>query len=522
MASLAFPALRSFPVALKRWLLAGACFTMVSVGDFSPLSSPTSASWLPGFQVSGAQGAEFPGSFSSLVEKVVPAVVNISVTQAKREAKADDRLPDGFPVFPPGSPFDEFFKQFRNRGDGEDNPRRPRGRALGSGFVIDPNGFIVTNSHVVEDASEITVTLRDGTDYKAKLIGRDERTDLAVIKINANKPLSFVEFGDSENAKVGDWVVAIGNPFGIGTTVTAGIISARGRDIGSGPYDDFLQIDAPINHGNSGGPTFTLDGKVIGINTAIYSPTGGSVGIGFAIPTTLARPVIDQLKGKGRVERGWLGLTIQPVSAEIAESLGLDKASGALISEVSPEGPSAKAGLQSRDVVLSVGGKDVATSRDLSRMIADLPVGSTQNLRIWRDGKAINLKVTLGALPDQLVASANPRGTDNESPNNPNSAVDPKDVLGLKLSRLDEATRQRLDLGNDVEGVVVTDVDEEITGERLQPGDIILTVGKNSVKSARDVANGLAEAGRSGQKSILLRINRRGNEVFVAIPAKAG
>ncbi|HUK57843.1 MAG TPA: Do family serine endopeptidase, partial [Stellaceae bacterium] len=344
-------------------------------------------------------------SFGPLVKEVMPAVVNISVqmkgdgmVSENQEQGQDQAGPgDNGPMqqFPP-SPFDQFLRRFFQQGPNgvpmmPQGPGRMERMALGSGFIIDPSGYIVTNNHVVENADKVTVVFQDGTKHPAKIIGRDEKTDLALIKIDAPKPLPYVEWGDSNGSHVGDWVLAVGNPFGLGGTVSTGIISARGRDIHEGPYDDFLQIDASINRGNSGGPTFNLQGRVIGINTAIYSPNGGSVGIGFAIPSSLAKPVIEQLKEHGKVERGWLGVQIQEVTPELAKSLGLPKAEGALVADVTAGGPAQKVGIKQGDVILSYDGHDIAKLRDLPLSVAETPVGETAKVEIWRDGKEQNL-----------------------------------------------------------------------------------------------------------------------------------
>jgi serine protease Do len=319
--------------------------------------------------VTGAMAAAPPGSFADLVEKALPAVVNISTTQtAKRESSPQH------PQFPPGSPFEEFFKEFFYRQQGQD--RAPRQvTSLGSGFVSDASGIIVTNNHVIADAVEIVVRFQDDTSLPAKLIGRDEKTDIAVLKVETDKPLAFLPLGDSEKLRVGDWVVAIGNPFGLGGTVTAGIVSAQKRDIRSGPYDDFIQTDAAINKGNSGGPLVDVDGAVIGINTAIYSPSGGSVGIGFSVPIALAKPVIEQLRKFGETRRGWLGVHIQNVSEEIADSLSLKEVHGALVANVTENGPAQAAGIQAGDVILSFNGQTIDRMRSLPRIVAETPVG---------------------------------------------------------------------------------------------------------------------------------------------------
>ena len=323
-------------------------------------------------------------------------MVNISTTQI---SKKSDRGPE-IPQFPPGSPFEEFFKDFFDRNRPDSAPRKVT--SLGSGFIIDPSGYIVTNHHVIEDAEEVTVILHDDTNLKAKIIGRDTKTDLALLKVEAKKPLPYVKWGDSEKARVGDWVLAIGNPFGLGGTVTAGIISARKRDINSGPYDSYLQTDASINRGNSGGPMFNLDGEVIGINTAIFSPSGGSIGIGFAIPSAQARTVIDQLRKYGRTRRGWLGVRIQTVTDQIAESLAMGRARGALVAGVTDNGPADKAGIKSGDVIVAFDGQDIDEMRDLPRLVAETAIDKDVKVRVIRGGKPVELSVQVGELPDEI------------------------------------------------------------------------------------------------------------------------
>src|SRR5438552_3680503 len=353
-------------------------------------------------------------SFAPLVKKVSPAVVNISVTQSGASDTTAEEPEQGSPDFR-NSPFDEFLRRFfdQQNPNGQRHlfPQIPGGQAhriaLGSGFIIDPSGYVVTNSHVVGDASKVEVTLQDDNKYPAKIIGRDPKTDIALLKINADKPLPYVSFGDSTAAQVGDWVMAVGNPFGLGGTVTTGIISARGRDIHSGPFDDFLQIDAPINRGNSGGPTFNLEGDVIGVNTAIYSPNGGSVGIGFAVPSNVAKAVATQLKEHGKITRGWLGVQIQEVTPAIAASLGLHGEQGALVAVVTPDSPGARAGLKQGDVILSFNGENVAHLRDLPRLVAAAAPDSHAAMTVWRNGQTLQLRTTIGEFADNdRVAAA--------------------------------------------------------------------------------------------------------------------
>ncbi|MGO1078026.1 DegQ family serine endoprotease [Inquilinus sp. CA228] len=467
----------------------------------------------------GARAAPAPDSFADLAEKLVPAVVNISTTQKVQDGQD---LPE-MPQFPPGSPFDEFFRDFFNRrGQGGERPQRPRNAtALGSGFIVRANGFIVTNYHVIEGAEEITVVLHDNTSLEAKLIGRDDKTDLAVLKVETDKPLPFVDFGDSDVMRVGDWVLAIGNPFGLGGTVTAGIISARSREINAGPYDDFLQTDAAINRGNSGGPMFNMDGQVIGINTAIYSPSGGSVGIGFAIPSSLARGVIDQIIEFGRTKRGWLGVRIQSVTPEIAESLGLQKPEGALVAGVTEGGPAAKAGIESGDVILQFDGKPISESRRLPRVVADTPVDKQTSVTVWRKGARKDLPVTLGELEaaeeSGLLASTTDSQSDSSKPQE-------LDSLGVTLSALTDPLKKQYSLADDQKGVVVTAVTggSPAAEKGLKPGDVIVEVGQTEVAAPADVAKKVTEARDGGRKSVLLLVESGGDLRFVALPVGPG
>ena len=496
---------------MRKTLAALLLGTTVLTGPFLIANPPPAVAAPAVTQVQDA-----PASFADLAAKVTPAVVNISTTQ---EAKAERGAPN-MPNFPPGSPFEEFFRQFQDQfgqgqgPDGDQQDAQPRGKmgSLGSGFIVDPSGYVVTNNHVIDGAQEITVTLQDGTALPATLVGRDAKTDIALLKVKSEKPLPSLEWGDSDSARVGDWVMAVGNPFGLGGTVTKGIVSARGRDIHSGPYDDYLQLDAAINRGNSGGPTFGMDGRIIGINTAIYSPNGGSVGIGFAIPSNLAKEVVAQLKDKGHVERGWLGVKIQEVSPDIAESVGMSQSKGALVAEVTPNSPAAKAGLRQGDVILSYGGKPVDTLRDVTRRVAETKAGDTVNVTVMRHGKETNVAVNIAPLPgEQQMAS-------NEAAPAENSAVET--VKGLKLAPLDKAARARLGLGDEVKGVVVTSVSPKAGDVPVRPGDVIVKVGDHSVTSPADVTKSLTEAEKDGRKAVLLLVNRRGSESFV--PLKLG
>jgi serine protease Do len=456
----------------------------------------------------GAAGPP-PISFAEIVERVAPSVVNIATTKAVRRGETPD-FP--FPEPPPGSPFEDFFREFFDRNQPPDQAPQ-RQSSLGSGFVVDESGYVVTNNHVIAEADEIQVVFGDESTYDAELIGRDQKTDLALLKIVGDKPFPAVTFADSDSVRVGDWIIAIGNPFGLGSTVTAGIVSARSRDIRAGPYDDFLQVDAPINRGNSGGPSFNLDGEVIGINTAIFSPSGGNVGIGFAIPANLALPVIESLKADGRVKRGWLGVRIQTVTDEIAESLGLDDAEGALVASVTPGGPAETAEIEAGDVVLEFDGKAIDRMRGLPRIVAETPIGKAVEVEIWRRGERRAVEVTLGELPEEEELAAL---TESEA-DTPSSAD--IEALGLSVASLNEELRTRFELGPDAKGVVIVDVREGSSGseESLRPGDVIVEVGQEEVNSPPEVSAKVNQARQDEKKSVLLLIDRQGDLRFVAL-----
>jgi serine protease Do len=465
-------------------------------------------------------------SFAPMVKRVLPAVVNISVAM-KNTPVADDEdndqdqgAPDqGQQPFPsvPGSPFDQFLRKFfeqQGRGPMPMPPQTGEHVALGSGFIIDPQGYVVTNNHVVQNAGKVTVILQDGTKHPAKVVGRDGKTDLALLKIDAKEPLPYVQWGDSNALQVGDWVLAVGNPFGLGGTVSSGIISARGRDIHSGPYDDFLQIDAAINRGNSGGPTFNLNGQVIGINTAIYSPNGGSVGIGFAIPSSLAKPVIEQLKEHGKVERGWLGVQVQEVTPEIAKSLGLPKAEGALVAQVTNNTPAEKAGVKQGDVILAYNGHEIAKLRDLPIAVAETPVGEKAKLEVWRDGHEETLEPVIAQMPSEQQLASNNESTGAEK------------EMGVSLSPLTRQWRERLHLGKEVKGVVVTAVapDSPLAELGLERGDVIEDINQHPVTTPEDAAKELAQVQHEpgNEKQIMLLVNRHGINQYVAMTVKSG
>jgi serine protease Do len=453
-----------------------------------------------------------PATFADLAERLLDSVVNISTSQTVAQA---DSIPT--PQVPPGSPFEEFFEEFFNRQGPDRGPRQRRVSSLGSGFVIDPEGIIVTNNHVIADADEIIANFADGSRLPAEVIGRDPQTDVALLRVEPEQPLTAVEFGDSDAIRVGDWVLAIGNPFGLGGTVTAGIVSAQKRDINSGPYDAFIQTDASINRGNSGGPLFDMNGVVVGINTAIISPTGGSIGIGFAIPASIARNVIDQLLEYGETRRGWLGVRIQTVSDEIAESLGLDRARGALVAGVSTEGPGGAAGIETGDVILEFDGRPVPEMRDLPRIVADTQIGKEVEVRVLRRGEEMMMNVVVGRLEDSGQQVAALSGEPEEQP-----AEESVNALGLDLSDLSEALRERFGVPESVEsGAVITEVDPDgpAGDKQIRAGDVIVEVSQERVASAFDVQDQLRRLKERGRNSALLLIaNATGELRFVVVP----
>ncbi|HTZ34674.1 MAG TPA: Do family serine endopeptidase [Stellaceae bacterium] len=449
-------------------------------------------------------------SLAPLVERVSPAVVNVSAqlngdqaASAQQESDLDDGGNESFPA----SPFDQMLRRFF------ENQAHPHEQvvALGSGFVIDPKGDIVTNNHVVGNSDKVTVILQDGSREPAKVVGRDEKTDIALLKINVGHDLPFVDWGNSDASKVGDWVVAVGNPFGLGGTVTAGIVSAIGRNIDEGPYDDFIQIDAPINRGNSGGPTFNLSGQVIGINTAIYSPSGGSVGIGFAIPSNIAKQVVEQLENSGHVTRGWLGVAIQGITPTIEKSLDLKTASGALVSSVTPDSPAAKVGLKPGDVIVGAGGRPIDHPRDLPRVVAAAPIGKPLDLTVRRQGNQMTLSPVIAELKPQEPQQAAAQPEQNQNADGSPTA------LGLELTKLDPTLRRRLHLSKDVDGVVVSRVEPDSPAGALGilPGDVIQSVDQKPATTPKETARLLQQGAASG--SILLLLNRHGTSQFVGL-----
>jgi serine protease Do len=462
----------------------------------------------------GASARPAPDSFADLVERVMPAVVNISASTTVETASR------ALPQLPPGTPFEDLFEEFFKRrgpggGGGDTSPMRPRrSNSQGSGFVVDPSGVVVTNAHVIGDANDITVIFHDGARLKAEVIGKDTKIDLAVLRVKSDKRLPAAAFGDSDKLRPGDWVMAIGNPFGLGGSVTAGIVSARGRNIESGPYDNYIQTDAAINKGNSGGPLFNMDGEVVGINTAILSPTGGSVGIGFAVPTSTAVPVLQQLREFGETRRGWLGVRIQSVDEPTAEALGLGTARGALVAGVDEKGPGRPAGIEVGDVIVRFDGREIKDSRDLPRIVATTPVGKAVDVVIMRKGQEQTRQVTLGRLEDgerQQQAALTPPA---EVP----SAG--RRVLGLELSGINEELRRRYNIKEGVKGVVVTRVDPNSTAadKRIVPGEVIVEVGQEAVASPADVTRRVDALKKDGKRSALLLVSNTQGEVrFVAV-----
>ena len=459
-----------------------------------------------------AQGG--PNSFADLSEKLLPAVVNVYTTQNIRVDRNNNR--NRGRSLEPGSPFEEFFRRFQNPdqdgGSGSSRPRVQQRRSLGSGFIIDASGIIITNNHVIDDADEISIKLHDGTELEAELIGKDDKVDLAVLKVEYEEDLPFVNFGDDTKSRVGDWVLAIGNPFGQEGTVTAGIISARNRNINSGPYDNYIQTDASINRGNSGGPMFNMDGEVIGINTAIFSQSGGNIGIGFAVPSTQAEIVVNQLREFGRTKRGRIGVRISAVSDDIAESLGMDDAVGAMVNSVEEDSPSSKAGVEFGDIIVEFDGTEIKEVRDLTSIVANTEIGRTVDLIVLRKGERERLRITI----DELDESDG----DEEADDDDTSEEKQETVLDLSLTELDDEARTELELDEDIQGVLVTSVDYNSGREGLRGlrrGDIIVEVTQQEVSSIDEVKERIEDQREAGRTVVLLSIYRRGQYAHVPV-----
>ncbi len=482
---------------------------MKSMLKFAAAVAAVAVSTLP------ASARNAPDSFADLAEKLSPAVVNISTSQNVERKKTDGDIP-----------WDEFFPdQFQNRrgqgnqgGEGGEGAKpRQSQTSLGSGFIIDKSGYVVTNNHVIEDADQISVILEDDTVLEAKLIGRDEKVDIALLKVEAKKDLPTVSWGNSNVSRVGDWVLAIGNPFGLSGTVTTGIISARSRDIKAGQYDDFIQTDASINRGNSGGPLFNMDGQVIGVNTAIFSPSGGSVGIGFAASSNLIRPVLEDLRKYGRTRRGWIGVQIQSVTEEIAVSLGLDKARGALVSRVTENGPATASGIESSDIILNFDGKPIDKMVELPRVVAETGIDKTVNVTVWRKGQQKIVKLKVGELKDEnekAVASLGvPKSTNEEIKK---TAI--KD-LGVTVVEISDATREKYSVPDTVRGLVVVEVDQlsDAALKGIRPGDVIDEMQQTHIGSVSDLDNALGKAKGGSKGTVLLRVMSGGGIRYVAV-----
>lgn len=495
-------------IGIVRNLMGGAALGLLALGFVGvPLAT----------QPAQAQLEQLP-SVADLAERLLPSVVEISV-QSKSEVSGPTLQ---MPELPDNSPFKDFFDEFLKKQQRGQSPE-PQDRSvssMGSGFVIDASGLIVTNNHVVEGASVIEVHFQDSTILKAELVGRDPKTDLAVLRVKSELPLPVVTFGDSDTLRIGEWVVAIGNPFGLGGSVSLGIVSARNRDINAGPYDDFIQTDAAINKGNSGGPLFNLKGDVVGINTAIFSPTGGSVGIGFSVPSNTAKGVVDQLVKFGETRRGWFGVKIQSVTDDIAESMAMGKARGALIADVTKTGPAEKAGIEPGDVVIEFNGKAVNAMRDLPRIVADTEIGKKVPIKIFRKGKELQLMAEVGRLEDgeKVVAQQ-----DSSSGASPAPAV--LTALGMTVSSMTDELRQKHKIDADIKGAVVTEVtaDSPAADKRLEPGDVITEAGEKAVTGAADISTSIAEAEKAGKSSVLLLVSKGGKKAemrFIALKLK--
>ncbi len=484
----------------RKTLIAGLLATTVLAGGLG-VRAWSAESTAPITSAPVAPNAFSDQGFAPLVDTVRPAVVNIATTEKPEKAQMP-QMPD----FPPDSPMGQMFRHFFEQQQQSENAPR---HALGSGFIVDADGTIVTNNHVIKGAKKIMVTLEDGNSYPATVKGHDDKTDLAVLKIDAKKPLPYVSFGDSDQAKVGNWVIAVGNPFGLGGTVTAGIVSAHGRDLNSGPYDNFIQIDAPINPGNSGGPLFNQHGQVIGIDTAIYSPSGGSVGIGFAIPSNLAKSVVAQLREHGEVERGWLGVQMQPLTEPLAKAMGRSEASGVLVNEVQPDSPAQKAGLQQGDLITGFDGKTIKDPRDIAMAVANTPAGKTVKLDLVREGHEQTVDVTIAKLKTQ---EASVQSKEGEGP------------VGLALGPLSQDARDQLGLDASVQGVVVEHVapDSRAAESGLKDGDVIVKVGNDSVRTPQDAVKRIHAAEHEKKEAVPLLVMRDGTTYYLALQLAEG
>jgi serine protease Do len=496
-------------------------------GPFAPLSLRRPALALVAAAVLAfplsVQAQRGPDRIADVAEAVIDAVVNISTSQkvAAGGPSAPSARPEGRqgPQLPPGSPFEEFFEEFfknrRGQGENKGGPQGPRRvNSLGSGFVIEAEGIVVTNNHVIADADEITVVFNDGSKLKAELIGRDPKTDLAVLRVKPDKPLKAVKFGNSEKLRLGEWVIAIGNPFSLGGSVTAGIVSARNRDINSGPYDNYIQTDAAINRGNSGGPLFNLNGEVVGVNTAIISPSGGSIGIGFAVPANTALAVIDQLREFKEVRRGWLGVRIQQVTDDIAESLGIKPVRGALVAGIDDKGPAKPAGIEPGDVIVKFDGRDIKEMRDLPKIVGDTPIGKDVPVIVIRKGKEETKTVRLGRLEDTPQQAS----VKTDAPAEEKSVV--QKALGLNLAGMTEDLRKKFKIKDSVKGVVITAVDANSAAseKRLNAGDVIVKITDEEVANPADVQKRIDQLKKDGKKTALLLVaNAEGDVRFVAL-----
>jgi serine protease Do len=490
----------------------------VIFADFQGFARGAAIAAVTAFGLALAQPAgarDVPESFAELVDKLMPTVVNITTTQ--NVPQQGPRLRD-MPQLPPGSPFEELFKEFFDKRGGEEQKRR--GTSLGSGFIIDGDGYIVTNNHVIQGAEDITVILRDDTQLKAKLIGSDSRIDVALLKVEPpnKKPLPAIKWGDSDKERVGDWVIAIGNPFGLGHSVTAGIISARGRSLNDS-LDDYLQTDAAINKGNSGGPLFNGNGEVIGVNTAIYSPSGTNAGLAFSIPSNLVKQVADQLREFGRVRRGWIGVSYQSVTDDIADSFGLDRARGVLVANVVADGPAAKAGIKRNDIIVNFGGQDVLDLRRFPRIVANARVGSTVDVTVWRQGKEVPLKLRVAEQEEADKQNAAAQGTPKKPVTPDKPVTSTIEQLGLTLQKVSDQLREKYGLSDQVKGVVITKVEagSPAAEKQLQPGDVILEVDQKPVTAPQEVADVVAKLQQQKKRSVLLFLERQGDPRFAAL-----